>query len=214
MNSTAWIAIGVLVVAGGLIFLSNMLQSSSAPAPEEVSTMLNVAADDNKKGAEGATVVLVEYLDFECSACASYYPIVKQMEGEFGDRVQFITRYFPLSIHRNGMTSALAAEAAARQGKFSEMQELLFSRQKEWGNKQVETPEVFEAYAQELGLDVEKFKADVVSAEVKARVKRDADAAIAIGAKGTPTFFLDGVLLSNPQSPDAFRTVLESALAN
>ncbi len=214
MNSTIWIAIGVLVVAGGLIFLSNMIKSSSALAPEEVSALLSVVADDNTKGAANGTVVVIEYLDFECNACASYYPIVKQMEAEFGDRVQFVTRYFPLSMHRNGMTSALAAEAAARQGKFWEMHDLLFSRQSEWKNKQVETPEAFEAYALELGLNIEQFKADVASAEVKARVKRDADAAVAVGAKGTPAFFVNGILIENPQSPEEFRTLLETALAN
>jgi protein-disulfide isomerase len=135
------------------------------------------------------------------------------METEFGDRVTFVTRYFPLSGHRNGLSSALAVEAAGRQGKFNEMHDLLYAKQKEWSEKQVATPQVFEAYAAELGLDMEKFKADVASEDVMARVMRDKNAGTALGIPGTPSFFLDGKKIENPQSVEEFRAALEAAIA-
>lgn len=155
-------------------------------------------------------MVLVEYLDFECEACGAYYPIVKQMEEEFGDRVTFVARYFPLPGHKNGLPAALAVEAASRQGKFWEMHNLMFDRQKDWGEKQVETPEVFEGFALELGLNMEQFKADVASEEVLARVMRDMEEGRQAGANSTPTFFLNGMKIQNPQSPEAFRALLQS----
>ncbi|KND51836.1 MAG: Periplasmic thiol:disulfide interchange protein DsbA [Parcubacteria bacterium C7867-001] len=212
MNSTAWWVIGVLVVAGGLIFLSNMLRTASTPSTEEASEVLTLVADDHKKGAEDGKVVLVEYLDFECEACGAYYPVVKQMEEEFGNRVTFVARYFPLQGHRNGMTAALAAEAAGRQGKFWEMHDLMYTRQKDWGEKQVSTPEVFEEYAQELGLNMEQFKTDVASASVKERVERNLNQAIELKLQGTPSFFLQGKKIANPQSPEAFKALIRAEL--
>lgn len=212
MNATVWTVIGVLVVIGGLIFWSSAMRSSSAPTTEETSTVLTVVADDHTKGASDSEVILVEYLDFECEACGAYFPVVKQMEEEFGDRVLFVARYFPLSGHRNGLPAALAVEAASRQGKFWEMHDLLFTRQKDWGEKQVATPAVFEAYAQELGLNMEQFKADVSSENVMARVKRDMDAGAQVGVKSTPTFFLNGSKIQNPQSAEAFKALLQAAV--
>ncbi len=82
ISTTAWTVIGILVVSGGLIFISSILRPSSAPTPEANAALLAVAADDHKKGAENSEVVLIEYLDFECEACGAYYPFVKQMEEE------------------------------------------------------------------------------------------------------------------------------------
>lgn len=206
-----WAVVGLLVFAGGLIGLSSLLRPAST-ITSEPSPVLAIAADDHVKGAATSTVVLVEYLDFECEACGAYYPLVKQLEQEYGDRVTFVARYFPLQGHRNGFPAALAAEAASRQGKFWEMHDLLFMRQKEWGEKQVATPEVFEGFAQEIGLNMEQFKTDVASPEVAARVKRDQDAGIELGVKSTPTFFLNGKRIQNPQGYEAFKTLLDAEL--
>lgn len=213
MNSTLWGVIALLAVAGGLIFWSNSMKPSYAPVTGDAATLLAVAADDHTKGAAAGQAVLVEYLDFECPACASYVPIVAQMEQEFGDRVTFVTRYFPLSGHRNGLSSAVAVEAAGKQGKYAEMFDLLYARQKEWGGKQVVTPQVFEAYAAELGLNLDTFKADVASDEVMARVMRDKNAGEALGVAGTPSFFLNGKKIENPQSLEEFRAALDAAIA-
>ena len=89
-------------------------------------------SDDHVRGGSGGQVVLVEYLDFECEACAAYSPLVKQLKDEFKDNLTVVTRFFPLAGHKNSMTSAISVEAAGRQGKFFEMQDKLFAEQKKW----------------------------------------------------------------------------------
>lgn len=198
----------MLVLVGLVVGIASLSRGgATAPSAE----LLTVAPDDHVKGAATSTVVLVEYLDFECEACGAYYPLVKQLEQEYGDRVTFVARYFPLAGHRNGLPAALAAEAAGRQGKFWEMHDLLFTHQKEWGEKQSPTPEVFEGFAQELGLDMERFKADVASEAVEERVRRDMESGQTLGVSGTPSFFLNRKKLPNPASIEAFRAALESA---
>lgn len=201
------LVVGLIASCALIVFL--LAQPRSEPVANNFPP---VAADDYTKGAATSTVVLVEYLDFECEACGAYYPIIKNLEKEFGEDITFVARYFPLPGHRNGLTAALAVEAAGRQGKFWEMHDLLFERQKEWGEKQVPTPEVFEGFAAELGLDMEKFRADVASPEVKARVQRDMDSGRALGVNSTPSFFLNGERLQNPQSEQQFWKVLETAV--
>lgn len=212
LNSTTLTIIGICALAAGLLLWSNSMSPASPQITGDSAALLAVASDDHQKGLQNGPIVLVEYLDFECAACRAYFPIVKAMEEEFGDKVTFVVRYFPLSGHRNGLPAALAVEAASRQGKFWEMHDLLYARQKDWGEKQVPTPQVFEGYAEELGLNMEQFKLDVASEDVKLRVKRDLDAGNALGVQGTPTFFLQGKKISNPQSPDAFRALLQAEL--
>lgn len=208
-KDTLWIVGGLVVLAGGLIGYSRLPQLDLVP-PEQM-VLLTPLADDHTKGAVGSRVVLMEYLDFECEACGAYFPLVKQLEQEYGDRVTFVVRYFPLPGHRNALPAAYAAEAADHQGKFWEMHDLLFTRQKEWGEKQAMTPEVFEGYAKELGMNMDKFKADVASLEVAARVKRDMNSGNELGVRSTPTFFLNGIEI-HPRSYEEFRALLDEAL--
>lgn len=94
--------------------------------------MLRLQSDDHVRGSSSGSVILVEYLDFECEACAAYSPLVKQLKDEFKDDIVIVTRFFPLAGHRNSMTAATSVEAAGRQGKFWEMQDKLFAEQKKW----------------------------------------------------------------------------------
>lgn len=208
MKSTTNIlfVVGLVAACVAVVFLL------AQPRQEQTKDFPPVTAEDNVKGAAEGHVVLVEYLDFECEACGAYYPIIKNLEKEFDTEVTFVARYFPLPGHRNGLPAALAAEAAGKQGKFWEMHDLLFERQGEWGEKQVETPEVFESFAAELGLDMEQFRIDVASPEVRARVQRDMDSGRALGVNSTPSFFLNGERLENPQSERDFWRILESAV--
>lgn len=204
----------ITAIVGSLVW---MLSSGSTPTEkkaavsEDVGTLLTVAPDDYIKGKVGGNVTLVEYVDFECEACAAFFPLVKQLEKDFSNDLQIVIRYFPLPGHRNGMTAALAVEAAGQQGKFFEMHDLLYTEQKTWGEKQVPTPEVFEAYAQQLGLDMEKFKAAVKSPETKARVERDMESGDALGNTGTPSFYLNGKKLQ-PNSYETFKEAVQEAI--
>lgn len=206
LTTNVLIIVAVLALCAGIVFLL------AQPRPERAKDFPPVTAEDHTKGAVEGHVVLVEYLDFECEACGAYYPIIKSLEETFKTDVTFVARYFPLPGHRNGLPAALAAEAAGRQGKFWEMHNLLFERQKEWGEKQVETPEVFEGFAAELGLDMDKFRTDVASPEVKARIQRDMESGRALGVNSTPSFFINGERIENPQSERDFWRVLESAV--
>jgi protein-disulfide isomerase len=210
----------------GVIFIGCLLlivwSSSNKPStgssantpttPANVADIVSVKADDYVKGNPNGSVVLIEYLDFECEACRAYFPLVKQLEKDFPNDLKIVMRYFPLPSHRNAMPAALAVEAAGRQGKFIEMHDLLYTEQEKWGEKAVATPAVFEAYAQQLGLDMEKFKQDVASPEVKARVQRDVDGGMALGARGTPTFILNGEKIENPQGYEPFKALIEAKI--
>ncbi len=206
LTTNVLLAVGVIALCVLIVFL--LVQ----PRPEPAKDFPPVTTEDHAKGAVEGHVVLVEYLDFECEACGAYYPIIKNLEEKLKTDVTFVARYFPLPGHRNGLPAALAAEAAGRQGKFWEMHNLLFERQKEWGEKQVETPEVFEGFAAELGLDMDKFRADVAAPEVKARIQRDMDSGRALGVDSTPSFFVNGERLENPKSERDFWRVLETAV--
>lgn len=173
---------------------------------------INVQIDDWAKGNKDAQVTLVEYLDFECEACGAYYPVVKQLEAEFGDRVRFVSRYFPLPGHKNSMTAASAVEAAGRQGKFWEMHDTLFENQKAWAEKSMADPKLFLAYAQKIGLDMAKYQKDVNDSSLRDRIERDKRSGEALGIQGTPSFFLNGEKISNPRSYEEFKTLISAEL--
>lgn len=171
-----------------------------------------LASDDWMRGNENAKAVLIEYSDFQCPACGSYYPLVKALHEEFGDSLLVVYRHFPLSqIHENAEPAARAAEAAGTQGKFWEMHDLLFERQKEWSGDW-NAAGAFAAYAGALGLDTGRFINDFNSQEVKAEVARDYESGFRAGIAGTPTFFLNGKKIQNPRSYEEFKKVISESL--
>ncbi|MEU0042981.1 DsbA family protein [Streptomyces werraensis] len=158
-------------------------------------------------------LTIVEFLDFECEACGAMYPIVEQLRAEYGDRVTFVARYFPMPGHRNGELAARTAEAAARQGKFEEMYSKLFTTQKEWGESQEWKEDVFRGYAKQLGLNMQRFDADLADPEVAGRVQDDQRDGVGLGVQGTPTFFVDGTQISTPGSYEAFKALIDDRLS-
>ena len=140
-------------------------------------------ADDGK-------VTFVEFLDYECEACAAAYPAIEELRSDYEGRVTFVVRNFPL--HKNSEAAASAAEAAAEQGKFEEMYDMLFETQVEWGEQDTSQEAVFFGYAEQLGLDMEQFRADYDEPATLAKIRRDKADGIELGVQGTPTFFLNG----------------------
>lgn len=209
-TSLLWTTLGTLGLAALIIGGTVLLRS--APAREAAPAAIALAADDHAKGATSSPVLLVEYMDFECPSCAAFQPVVSQLADEYGDRVTFAVRHFPLNMHRNAGPAAYAAEAAGLQGAFFPMHDLLFQRQEAWAGKP-DAEAIFEGYAAELGLNVARFRTDVASDAVRARVQRDADGGRALGINGTPTFFLNGRQLQNPSSIGAFRALIDAELA-
>ena len=202
----------IVAIVGSLIWMRNAGTSENEAVSPATADFFTVAPDDYVKGGANAKVTLIEYIDFECEACGAYFPLVKQLEQEFPNDLRVVLRYFPLPGHRNGMTAALAVEASARQGKFFEMHDLLFTEQKNWGEKPAPTPAVFEKYAEQLGLDMEAYKVAVASPEVRARVERDMNSGKKLGNTGTPSFYLDGKKLPNPQGYEDFKKIIQTAI--
>lgn len=211
---TSYILWGLgIVLITGLLLSGRLLNPAPAPATsEEAVGILTIVPDDYMKGNPEAKVTLIEYLDFECEACGAYYPLIKQLGTDFPNDLRIVTRYFPLPGHKNSMTAALAVEAAAKQDKYWEMHDILFENQEKWGNKQMPTPLVFEEYARAIGLDIEKFKADVADPATKIRVERDFNASEKLGNTGTPSLFVNNKRIDNPRSYEAFKALIQAEI--
>jgi protein-disulfide isomerase len=172
-------------------------QSSGAPsAPVQQQQPVNAgipgADPAHTLGPASAPVHLEEFGDFECPPCGLFHPILKQMEGEFGDKLHVTFREFPLvPTHQHALAAASAAEAAGLQGKFWEMHGLLYDRQGTW-KTQFDVRPVFEGYAKEIGIDVDRYKRDVNSDLVQQRIFQDGKRGHSLGVKGTPTVFMNG----------------------
>ena len=141
---------------------------------------------DHIRGPMEAPVTMVEYGDFECPYCGQAEPVVRELLGDFGE-VRYVWRHLPLSdVHPNAQLAAEASEAAARQGAFWEMHDLLLDHQDALG------PNDLMGYAEQLGLDVERFSNDLREQEGAAQIAEDVDSADISGVSGTPTFFING----------------------
>jgi protein-disulfide isomerase len=141
---------------------------------------------DHIRGPIDAPVTVVEYGDFECPYCGQAEPIIRELLGDFGD-VRYVWRHLPLSdVHPNAQLAAEASEAAADQGAFWEMHDLLFAHQ------DALRPDDLVRYAEQLGLDVERFTNALREHAGAARVAEDVDSADLSAVAGTPTFFING----------------------
>ena len=168
------------------------------------------------KGSKSAQIILVEYSDFQCPACAGYSRITKRLTEELGNDFQLNFRHYPLKKHTNAELAAKSAEAAGRQGKFWEMHDLLFERQKEWTKKNNEdTEKLFVQYAVSLNLNMEQFQSDLHSQAITNKVHNDARNGRRSGVKGTPTFFLNGQKITdNPRNYETFRDLILKTKSN
>ncbi|RII95588.1 disulfide bond formation protein DsbA [Clavibacter michiganensis] len=158
-------------------------------------------------------ITVVEFLDFECEACAAMYPYVEQMREKYAGQINVAVRYFPIPSHRNSQNAAVAVEAAAQQGQMQAMYSRMYETQAEWGEKQTPEIERFRGFAEEIGLDMAKFEAAVTDPATLERVISDRAEGTALGVTGTPTFFVDGKMLELTAFEDLDLAV-QSALDN
>ncbi|AJK70140.1 DsbA family protein [Corynebacterium marinum] len=211
-----WALLAVVVIAGIVAFLLGRADSTSAPAPETVASDAGLVVRDNSRvlsQAPNEKAVLVEFLDFECEACRAAYPFVEDLRAEYSDSVTFIHRYFPLPGHRNSLPAAVAVEAAGQQGQYEAMYHRMFETQSEWGESSEDNSAVFRGFAEDLGLDMAAYDAAVADPATEERVQLDVADGKALGVPGTPTFFLDGQLLT-PDSLEQFRAEVDAAAAD
>lgn len=158
-----------------------------------------------------AKVTLVEFGDYQCPACVAYHPLVKEVITQFSGKINFVFRNFPLPQHKNANISAYAVEAAGLQGKFWEMHDKVYESDKEWAT-QSDPIETFVEYAKLIGLDIDKFKKDMGSNEVKTKITRDTNDGTLIKVNSTPSFFLNGIKIKNPTSVDEFKKLIDDSL--
>ncbi|MGJ3191468.1 DsbA family protein [Paenarthrobacter sp. FR1] len=206
-----WVLLAVLVAVGVIWYTAFSLNKPAPTAPAPAAEAQLVREDSHRVTSPSTEkAVLVEFLDFECEACLAAQPVVEDLKKEFGDRITFVNRYFPLPAHRNSATAALAVEAAAQQGKYEQMYAKMFETQPQWGEKTQSQAPLFRTFAQELGLDLAAYDAAVADDKTKERIKKDIADGTALGVKGTPTFFLNGKML-NLETKEQFRQLLADA---
>ncbi len=147
----------------------------------------------------------MEYLDYECPFCARVSGVGDELRAHFGDRLRYVTRHLPLPVHPHAELAALAAEAAARQGKFWEMHVVLFAHQDE-----LELEDLV-GYAAGLDLDVEQFMRDLDDDDLARHVEHDVASAEESGVRGTPTFFIGDTRHIGPYDARTLIAALEEA---
>lgn len=161
-----------------------------------------------------ATLTLVEFGDFQCPACKAYENATQQVRKAYKDDVNFVFKHFPLkSAHPNALPAAIAAEAAANQGKFWEFHDLLYEKQKEWSGLPDASEKLIE-YASSLDLDTEKFSKDLKDKKLESIINAQLDEGIRAGVNSTPTFFLNGLMIEPNQDFDSFKKLIDEALSS
>jgi protein-disulfide isomerase len=204
----------IIIIA--LIIIGLVAASKKHPATtSEVAIPLPtpVTSADWTRGNPNAPVTLVEYADFECPACQAYYPVIEQVFDASSSTVRMVFREFPLPQHADAIPSAKAAEAAGNQGKFWEMYSLIYPNHADWETLSDPTS-VFVGYAQKLGLNISQFTSDMNSAVVAKKISDSVTVGTAAGIDATPTFFLNGHRIQNPESYDEFITAIQTAASS
>ena len=206
----------ILIIVGSVVamfaFLFGAYALTSQPKQVFFEQLKTVKVTDHSKWSKGKNI-LIEYSDFQCPACAGYYSMLKTFEENPENKnlmsnTTFVYRNFPLdAAHPNARAAARAAEAASLQNKFFEYHDMLFDKQTEW-SPIGEPYTLFETYARDLKLNTTKFKEDFNSNTVKEKVQTDYLSGIEVDVKGTPSFYLNGILIRNPQTPDELKKIL------
>ncbi len=207
-----WIVLSIVVLGLIGIFVFTGKEDTATTFTGDAK---QVQKDDHFRNGSDKKVTLIEYGDFQCPSCGAYYPLLKELEEEYKDLVNFGFRHYPIiSIHPNAFSAARASEAASNQGKFFEMHDKLYETQSAWGQISTNQQALFESYAQELGLDMTKFKADYTSEAVATRINRDMSSAKQFNISGTPTFILNGNKIEVPGYEDeaGFKKILNDAI--
>lgn len=203
--------VSVAILIGAVFVLSKPIENKQTKVVASDKKNLLVKSDSHKTATSSAEVTLVEFADFQCPACGSAHPILKQLKLDYKDRVNFVFRNFPLPQHKNALPAALAAEAAGEQSKFWEYHDMLYENQAVWENE-ANPEEIFLKYAKDLKLDEAKFKKVYESKKYESKISEDVADGTSLGVNSTPTFFLNDKIYPGVLGLDQFKSLIDKAL--
>ena len=190
----------------------NTAGANTARTPATVNAL--GAQPPNLLGSPNATVTVEEFADFQCPTCGIKHPMMKELVSLYGSRIKFIFRNYPLAIpaHDKAYDASVAAEAAGLQGRFWDMQNLLFTNQQAWSSNP-EYRKTWEGYASQIGLDIERWKTDMAGLNAKARVDADLQRGRALNVSSTPSVFVNGMMIPFEQMTiEGMRVVIDGEL--
>lgn len=228
-----FIIIGAVLLIGSVSALL-LFRSKSPGPPLKVAPGKPGAEPAHIRGAEDPRVTLEEFGDYQCKPCGFLAATLLKIEHDYGTSVRLVFRQFPLAMHAHAMNAARAAEAAGLQGRFWEMHDMLYKNADTWSK---ESPRpfiktvtsldpnaspsdaptgirlIFSNYAATIGLDVERFRKDMDTDAVKARIAADQERALSIGVDRTPILLIDGVQIPYTSFEEKeLRQVIDDAL--
>jgi len=207
-----WIVflIVLVLIIWGLFVAMNRPASNGLP---NVGSPVPITAVDHVEGPADAKVTLIEYGDFQCPACAVYAVLVEKLaSAEASTSLRVVFRHFPLPQHQNAPISAQASEAASSQGKFWDMYKLIYAGQADWENQSdAAARKIFDGYAAQLDLNQAQFDRDIDSPAAKQFIQSEQAEGQTLGIDYTPTFFVNGKIITNPQGYEAFKAIIDSA---
>jgi protein-disulfide isomerase len=217
MSKRTWI-IFVIIIIG--IMTALVISSRSESSRVDVSSInqdsVLAASSDNGNiadhvfGKADSKIILIEYGDLQCPPCGSAHPAIKQLVDKYSSDIAFIFRNYPIpSLHPNARAAAAAAEAAGLQEKYWEMNDLIYTRQSEWSSLDVaKRTAMFSSYADSIGLNTEKFMADLSNTDITKKIDLDISIGRKAGVEGTPTFELNGEKIDLASIEDAIKASL------
>jgi protein-disulfide isomerase len=166
------------------------------------------------RGPASAPVTLEEFGDYQCPPCGALFRELQKVESEYGDKLRFIFRHYPITErHKNALVAAHAAEAAGLQNKYWEMHDRLYDKQLEWAESD-DARTIFINYARDLKLDAERFTRDMDAPQLDARIAADRQRAQSLGVIGTPTLFVNGrQLKAEAMTPELIRKAIDYMLS-
>ena len=220
-SNAFWLPIAIVIagalVAGAVVFrddkpsqgedLKGGAKDSIEEQKKDEEEVVDVSIDDDAiRGDENAKITIIEFSDYECPYCTKAEATMKKILKNYEGKVRWIYRDFPMSYHKDSQLAAEASEAAHTQGKYWEYHDLLYK------NNDSLKKESLIKFAEELGLDMDKFKKDLESRKYKDEVEKDASDAVEAGVDGTPSFFINGRKIVGAQPYEEFARVIDEEL--
>ena len=195
---------------GRLDKLEDKLDKPTEPVrpgrPDPAAVYKATVGDAQFQGPADALITIVTWSDFQCPFCKRVSPTIAQLRSDYGADIRYAFKHNPLAFHNNARSAAIAAEAAAEQGKFWEMHDLLFENNRDLSEAN------YKKWARKIGCDMTQFKKDLEDPRIAARVDAHQKEGNALGARGTPSFFVNGRFLSGAQPAANFKRLIDEEM--